>query len=155
MVTKIIGTPAVKKETKKKTRASDSAMKPLAKMFLDQNPELQDKEYPIFSGGLTPKGFLLLRCKDFSVLMPGGHETALIILDEILPALNGKKANRMVAVLNKANRFGADIGTDDSEQVYYSYDDEQETFFTSKEKPTKQEVKEKKLSLKDFGITTE
>lgn len=155
MATKIIGTRQTEQKKTKKQRATDSAMKPLANKFLDNNPELNGTEYPIYSGRLTEKGFLLLQCKEFSVLMPGGTEVATSILDEILPELNGKKANRMVAILNKGNRFGADIGVTDSEQLYYVYDDEQETFFLTETKPTKETTRGKKLSLSDFGTPTE
>lgn len=155
MATKIIGSTQTEKKKVKKQRATDVAMKPLANKFLDNNPELNGTEYPIFSGRLTEKGFLLLQCKEFSVLMPGGTEVATTILDEILPELNGKKANRMVAILNRGNRFGADIGVTDSEQIYYVYDEGEETFFLTETKPTKESKKGKKLSLSDFGTPTE
>lgn len=130
-------------------------MKPLAKAYLEENESANGKAFRVYSGGLTQKGFLLLDCKEFAVLMPGGTEVAQILLDDILPKLNGKKANKLVAILNRANRFGADLGTDDSDKLYYVYNEEEETFFTSIEKPSKEETSTKKLSLDDFGITTE
>lgn len=154
MGTTIIGNKREKQPEKKKERAKDASLTPLANKFLDANPELHGKEYPIYSGGLTQKGFLLLKCKEFSVLMPGATEIATTILDDILPALANKQANQMVAVLNRGNRFGADIGTNDESKVWYIYNQKEETFYTTKEKPTKEEKEEKKLSLEDFGITT-
>lgn len=156
MATKLIGGQSPTPEKKKRTpRASDAAMKPLAKVFLDSNPELDGKEYPIYSGRVTQKGFLLLDCREFTVLFPAGIEVATTLLDDILPKLNNKKANQLVAVLMRGNRFGAVIGTSDESQVYYCFDSEEETFFTTTEKPAKNGKTEKKLSLEDFGTLTD
>ena len=155
MPTKIIGGQSPTPPKGKKTRAKDVQMKPLAKAYLTENPTLAGKEYPIFSGKVTPKGFLLLNCSEFTVLLPAGIEVATTLLDDILPRLHGKKANQLVAVLDADNRFGALIGTTDDKKIYYSFDADEESFMTSEEAITKEKKQPKKLSLDDFGIDTE
>lgn len=130
-------------------------MKPLANQYVKDNMGENGKEFLILSGKLTEKGFLLMQCKEFAILLPGGTEVATTILDDILPQLNQKKANRLVAILNVSNRFGADIGVTDEHQAYYVVDIEEETFFLSEEKPSKGKEKPKKLSIDQFNIATE
>lgn len=139
----------------KKVRAKDSGMKPLAKYYLDECPDKEGDSFFVFQARVTPKGFLLLICKDFTLMYPAGMEEASHILDNIFPKLHGKKANRLVVVLSKANRFGGYLATDDEHQCYYSYDDDEEVLLTSSEPIVKEEKKEtKKLTMKDFGIDT-
>lgn len=154
MATKLIGTPARKQIKKDRRRATDKEMTPLAGKYLELNPEQEGKEFRIYAGNVTPKGFLLLKCEEFSVMFPAGIELGNILLDEILPALDGKKGNILVAVLNSDNRFGADIGASDIEQVYYKYNAEEESFRTSSEQIKKKETVKKTLSIDDFGIST-
>lgn len=155
MAVKVIGNSAQTEAKRKRNRATSSEMKPLAKEYIDKNPTEEGVAYPIYSGKVTAKGFLLMECEKFAVLFPAGIEIASVLLDDILPKLNNKKGNQLVAILSRANRFGADIGTEDSIQVYYCFNEAEETFFTSKEKPSKSKFSEKKLSLQDFGTLTE
>lgn len=143
------------KNKKKKERAKDSGMKPLAKYYLDDHPDEEGKSFFVFQARLTPKGFLLLICKDFTLMYPGGMTEASTLLDDIFPKLHGKEANRLCCVLSKANRFGAYLATDDEHKCFYSYDAEEEILLTSKE-PIQQEKKQAQsgLTLKDFGIDT-
>jgi hypothetical protein len=154
MATKVIGGQEPIKPKSKRLRANDATLKPLAKVYVDSHPEKDGQEYPIYSGKVTQKGFLLLDCGSFTVLFPAGIEIATTLLDDILPALNNKKGNQLVAILNRANRFGAVIGTSDESQIYYCFDAEEEVFFTSKEKPSKSNAETKKLTLEDFGTLT-
>lgn len=155
MATKIIGKPTESVTRTKKTRAKDAQMKPLANAYVKEHMDKNGTEHLIMSGKLTEKGFLLMQCKDFAILLPGGTEVATTILDDILPNLNQKKANRLVAVLNASNRFGADIGVTDDHQAYYCVDTEEETFFLSETKPAVSKEKPKKLSLEQFNIATD
>ena len=139
----------------KKVRAKDSGMKPLAKYYLDENPDQEGKSFFVFQARVTPKGFLLLICKEFSLMYPAGMEEASTMLDEIFPKLHGKQGNRLVVILSRQNRFGGIVGTDDEHKCYYSYDEENEVLLTSSEPIKKEENKEqKKLSLDDFGTLT-
>lgn len=155
MATKIIGKTPENTPRGKKTRAKDSQMKPLANQYVKENMNENGKEYLITSGKLTEKGFLLMQCKEFAILLPGGTEVATTLLDDILPSLSNKKANRLVAILNASNRFGADIGVTDEHQAYYCVDTEEETFFLSETKPSVSKEKPKKLSIDQFGIATD
>lgn len=155
MAVKVIGQAAKEVKKAKTTRAKDAQMKPLANQYVKEDMSLNGSEHLIMSGKLTPKGFLLLQCKDFAVLLPGGTEIATTILDDILPNLSGKKADRLVAILNANNRFGADIGVTDEQQSYYVFDEEEESFFLSESKPAKSAEKPKKLSLSSFNIATD
>jgi len=143
------------KGKKKTTRAKDSSMKPLAKVYLEQNPKAEGESFFCFQARVTPKGFLLLVCKDFSLLMPAGLEEASVLLDTIFPGLNGKKGNRLCITLSSSSRFGGYVSTDDEHQCFYHYDEENEILMTSSEpiRPKEEETK-KPLSLADFGITT-
>lgn len=140
---------------KKKVRAKDSGMKPLAKHYVQDNPNEEGKHYFIFRAMLTPKGFLLLMAKDFTLMYPAGMEEATKLLDDIFPKLHGKKANRLVAVLDNTNRFGAYLATDDEHQCYYSFDSVEEVLITSTEPIVNEGKTEKKgLDISDFGIPT-
>lgn len=143
------------KKKKKVERAKDSGMKPLAKYYLDENQDKEGTSHFVFQARLTPKGFLLIICKDFTLMYPGGLEEASTLLDEIFPKLHGKKGNRLCVVLSRSNRFGGFLATDDEHQCYYDYDEEAEVLLTSKE-PIVKSVGEdkKKLSLEDFGTLT-
>lgn len=151
----VFNQPDNKKGTKKIERAKDSGMKPLAKYFLEENKALEGESFFVFQARLTPKGFLLLICKDFSLMYPAGMSEASHMLDNIFPNLHGKKANRLCVVLSSSNRFGGYLATDDAHQCYYSYDSQEEVLLTSKEPiVAKGEEGKKTLSLEDFGIDT-
>ncbi len=150
----LVGKPSEPSKSKK-VRAKDSGMKPLAKYFLDEYPEKEGSSFFVFQARVTPKGFLLLICKDFSLMYPAGMEGASYLLDSIFPQLHGKKANRLVVILAKGNRFGGYVGTDDEHQCFYSYDATEEVLVTSSEPIVKEEkTEEKKLTIQDFGIVT-
>lgn len=155
MATKILGKGEEPKPKGRKTRAKDAQMKPLANQYIKDHMDENGSEHFILSGKLTEKGYLLLQCKDFAILLPGGTEVATTLLDDILPNLQNKLANRLVAVLSSSNRFGANIGITDTEQAYYCVDLEEETFFLSTTKPSQEKTKPKKLSLDQFGIVTD
>lgn len=143
------------KKKGKTPRAKDSSMKPLAKYFLDEHPEQEGTSHFVFQARMTPKGFLLLMCKDFSLMYPGGMSEASQLLDEIFPALNGKEGNRLCVVLYKGNKFGGYLATDDEHKCFYSYDEDKEVLLTSKEPIVNEHKKEgKTLTLGDFGIST-
>ena len=155
MAIKRISNEPKSEQKTKRVRAKASEMKLLAKAYVDANPELDGKDYFVFSGKVTEKGFLLLQCKDFCVLCPAGTEEASNLLDNILPNLNGKKGYRLVAVLNRLNRFGAYLAINDEHSCYYAYDSTEETFITSTEPVKKSAEKVKAMTLEDFGTLTE
>jgi hypothetical protein len=139
----------------KKVRAKDSGMKPLAKHFLDEHSEKEGSSHFVFQARVTPKGFLLILCKEFTLMYPAGMEEASTLLDEIFPKLHGKKGYRLVVILSKSNRFGGFLGTDDEHSCYYSYDESEEVLITSTEPiTTTKGASTKKLSLEDFGTLT-
>lgn len=143
--------PGAKKQ--KKQRAKDSGMKPLAKQYITENPDKEGSSHFVFQARLTPKGFLMLMCKEFTLMFPGGMTEASTLLDTIFPGLHGKKGNRLVVVLTSSNRFGGYLATDDEHQCYYSFDPEEEILITATEPITEtQEKKQGTLTLDDFGI---
>jgi len=152
----VFNQPESAKKNAKKARAKDSGMKPLAKYYLDENPHEEGKSYFCFQARVTPKGFLLLICKDFTLMFPAGMTEASTLLDDIFPKLHGQKANRLCVVLSTKNRFGGYLATDDEHQCFYHYDSELEVLLTSSEPISNKEEPEKKsLTLADFNICTE
>lgn len=152
----VFSQPEPSKKGTKKVRAKDSGMKPLAKYYLDENPNEEGKSFFCFQARVTPKGFLLLICKDFTLMFPAGMTEASTLLDDIFPKLHRQKANRLCVVLSSKNRFGGYLATDDEHQCYYHYDAELEILMTSSEPITNKEEAEKKtLTLADFNICTE
>lgn len=149
----IFSTPKTK--SNKKERAKDSGMKPLAKYYLESNPDKEGESSFVHQARVTPKGYLLLICKDYTLLLPAGITEASTLLDDIFPKLHGKEGNRLCCVLSKSNRFGAYLATDDEHKCFYSFDAEEEILLTSKE-PIENEKKNSSslLSLEDFGIAT-
>lgn len=143
------------KKKKKVERAKDSSMKPLAKYYLDDYPDKEGTSHFVFQARMTQKGYLLLMCKEFTLMYPAALPEASQLLDEIFPKLHGKKANRLCVVLSKLNRFGGYLAADDEHQCYYGFDEEEEILITSMEAITnEQQKKPGNLTIQDFDITT-
>ena len=119
-----------------KSKSSDEDMKPLIREYCKDNPEAYGQAHKIISGRISKQGnWCMLDTEDYVLLIKSSASAVQELYNEILPALNGKKANILVCEPVKKDRYGGCIGVDDAEQGYYTFDEKELTFEITKEKP--------------------
>lgn len=135
-------------EKEPKKFAEDSAMKPLVRNYIKENPDCTRREFPVISGRLTTNGWFLLETKEFVYMLPGKNAEAQYLFDVIFPGLDGKEKKQLLLVPDKSDKFGAYLAIDSEMKTKYVWDSEDYILYVG-EKPGGKE-KRPPLSLEDF-----
>lgn len=143
---RIGGSSSPKKEPKK--LAEDSAMKPLVRNYLKENPDCLGKEFPVVAGRLTTNGWFLLETKEFVYMLPGKNATAQHLFNTIFPALHNQEKKQLLVVPDKDDKFGAYLATHTEKRTNYYWDAEEYTLHVGGKPNGKKEATQ--LSLEDF-----
>jgi len=118
-------------EPPKKTRRNKSTRqreKLNIREFIKENPSRIQEAFPIERGKVSENGWLILETSEWVGFIHAGSSVATNLLDELLPKLAGTKANSLVAIPSKTNKYGFILGVDDSNQKYYTFDADEESF---------------------------
>lgn len=143
---KIAGEQTSPKEPKK--FAEDTAMKPLVRHYLKQNPESEGKGFSVIAGRLTTNGWFLIETKEFVLLMPGGCKVAKNLFETIFPSLHNKEKKQLQVVPDKGDKYGGYLAIEDTLKTTYFWDSEDYILHVGKTPKGKEEKKE--LSPEDF-----
>lgn len=128
--------------------AEDSAMKPLVRDYIKENPDCVRKEFPVIGGRLTKNGWFLLEAKEFVYLLPGKNQNAQNLFDTIFPALNGKEMKQLLLIPDKSDKYGAYLAVDTEKKTHYVWDSVDFILYVG-ETPSPKE-RRKQLSVEDF-----
>jgi len=138
---KVLGVP---------TSDDDNDSKPLVREFGKTNPHIYTEAHQVISGSISKSGLWCMIHTEHYVLLCKTSSTAVKeLFNDILPNVNGKRANALVVEPVKKNKFGGCIGVDDEIKAWYSYDPETLSFEITDEEPAK-EKKQTSLSLDMF-----
>lgn len=139
------GTPD-KKEPKK--LAEDSAMKPLVRVYLKENPTSNGKEFAVIGGRLTTNGWFLLETDKFVYMLPGKNADAQHLFNTIFPGLHNQEKKQLLVIPDSSDKFGAYLGVDTEKKTYYYWDAEEYKLYVGS-KPNEKKGTDP-LSLDDF-----
>lgn len=136
----------------KPIKSSDSEdMIPLVREYGKKNPEIYSETHNIIRGKLSSsREWCILECANYSVLLKSNCQAVEDLYNNILPHVNGKRANALVSMPVKKNKFGAVIGVDDEQSFWYSYDTENMSFELTEDKPVGGQKKQEGLTLSMF-----
>jgi hypothetical protein len=136
--------------------SSSEDMKPLVREYGKKNPEIYTESHNILRGKLSSsREWCILECEEYSILMKTSCQAVEDLYNNILPHVHGKKANALVSVPVKKNKFGAVIGVDSEQSLWYSYDAESMSFELTESKPVDNLKKQGGLTLSMFIDTQE
>lgn len=152
MAITILDNQETKKPKTKRNKSSRQREKLNIREFVKENPDCYGTFFPITKGKVTDSGWLIIETTDWVGFIHAGSSVAENLIDQILPGLNGTKANLLVAIPNKANKYGFVLGVDDSQQQWYTFDADDESF-TISETRDKSEGKQQQLTLNMFTAT--
>jgi len=128
-----------------------SEMKPLVSKFGRKNPSIYKEVHRVIAGKVSSSGeWCILETEEYTVLVNMQTSAMKELFGNILPALQGKKANALVIQPTKKAKCGAIIAVDDEQQVWYTVDFEDETFETSPTKSKQDSKKSSSLNLSMF-----
>lgn len=152
MAVKILDNQETQKPKTKRTKSSRQKEKLNIREFVKEHPDSFGESFPITKGKVTDSGWLIIETNDWVGFIHAGSSVAENLIDQILPGLNGTKANSLVAIPNKANKYGFVLGVDDDVQRWYTFDSDDESF-TISETQDKSEGKQQQLTLNMFTAT--
>jgi len=152
MAIRILDNQETQKPKSKRTKASRQREKPNIREFVKEFPDAYNSAYAVTKGKVTDSGWLIIETTAWVGFIHAGSSIAENLIDNILPSLNGTKANTLVAMPNKANKYGFVLGVDDETTHWYTFDSEDESFFLSETKD-KTEGKQQALTLDMFTAT--
>lgn len=152
MAVTILNNQETKKPKTKGSKAPRQKEKLNIREFVKDNPDAYNSAYQVLKGRVTESGWLIIETTAWVGFIHAGSSVAENLIDEILPNLNGTKANTLVAIPNKANKYGFVLGVDDETEHWYTFDAEDESFSLSETKD-KTEGKQQLLTLNMFTAT--
>ena len=152
MAITILNNQEVNKPKSKKSKTSRQREKLNIREFTKEHPDCYGVGYPVIKGKVTDSGWLIIETTEWVGFIHAGSSVAENLIDEILPGLHGTKANTLVGIPNKANKYGFVLGVDDESQHWYNFDSEDESFSLSENKD-KSEGKQQQLTLNMFTAT--
>lgn len=128
--------------------AEDTAMKPLVRNYLKENPEQEGKGFSVLAGRLTTNGWFLIETKEFVLLIPGGCKVAVNLFENIFPSLHNKEKKQLQVVPDKSDKYGGYLAIEDTLKTTYFWDSEDYILHVGR-LPQEKEAK-KELSPTDF-----
>jgi len=116
-----IGTVSLTPQGKKDT---DEDMKPLVREYGKENPSIYQEAHSVISGRISKSGeWCMLHTEDYVLLIKASATAVQELYNQILPQVNGKKANQLVIEPVKKDRYGGCIGVDDEATIWYDFDE--------------------------------
>lgn len=152
MAITVLSNQETKKPKSKANKATRQKEKPNIREFVKECPDSFGVGYPVLKGRVTESGWLIIETTDWIGFIHAGSSVAENLIDEILPGLNGTRANGLVAIPNKGNKYGFVLGVDDELLKWYVFDADEESF-TLSEHQDKSEGKQQPLTLNMFTAT--
>lgn len=152
MAVRILDNQETQKPKSKRTKASRQREKLNIREFVKEHPDAYNSAYAVIKGKVTDSGWLIIETTAWVGFIHAGSSVAENLIDNILPGLNGTRANTLVAIPNKANKYGFVLGVDDETLHWYTFDSEDESFSLSETKD-KTEGKQPTLTLDMFTAT--
>lgn len=119
--------------------------------FIKESPTRIQEAFPVERGKVSENGWLIIETTEWVGFIHAGSSVATNLLDDLLPKLTGTKANILVAIPSKTNKYGFVLGVDDRIQRFYSFDSDDESFTIGEQKLL--EGKQPTLTLNMFTAT--
>ena len=129
-------------------------MKPLVREFGKENPFIYGEAHQVISGRVSKSGvWCMLHTLDYVLLIKTSATAVQELYNQILPKLNGVKANQLVIEPVKKDRYGGCIGVDDEALCWYEFDEKTLEFTCTDEKPDTVKKQQQSLNIEMFFAT--
>lgn len=143
-----LGTTSLTPQSKGDT---DEDMKPLVREYGKENPSIYQEAHNVISGRISKSGqWCMLHTEHYVLLIKASATAVQELYNQILPQVNGKKANQLVIEPVRKDRYGGCIGVDDEVTTWYDFDEKSLEFTCTDHKVEQTKKSQTTLTIEMF-----